>query len=239
MDRNHGHCRRCRQIVRTDWRMCAHCGVASPIPRSAGQRLGTAALVTVVAAAGWWAIAEADAGGRLALGARGLVRSATTIEEHGRPMAPSVTSGAGSSGGELARSVGTSSSGGSALGGGTGGWLSGSSAGGSQTDRTRSDEGDGRDQSRDDSADTLRATGFGASLRSASVPLSEQSLSAATADSAACSTRWCGMERPVGGTGDTLAAAMRRAGRILAGPPARDRGRTGPGGLLLPPPLVP
>jgi hypothetical protein len=238
MDREHGICRRCKQIVRTDWRVCAHCGVTSPIPRTAGQRLGSVAMVAVMAGAGWWAVAEADASGRLALGARGLVHSATTIEEQGRPVTPSVTSGAASSG-ELGRGVGTRSSDGTTSGVGTGGGPSGLSGGGPHADRTRSDEDGDRAESRDERGDPSRMTRFGASVRAAVAPRAKAPVSAARPDSDACASGSCGVERPVGATGDTLAAAMRRAGSILAGTPGRDRGRTGTGGLLLPPPLVP
>jgi hypothetical protein len=91
-DRNHAQCRGCGQIVRRDWRVCAHCGVSSPVPLSGGQRLAMVGLLVTLAGAAWWATGETGAIDQVTNGAQSLFRSAAEIEGQGGALAPSTSS---------------------------------------------------------------------------------------------------------------------------------------------------
>lgn len=54
MDRDHALCRNCRQVVRTDWTECAHCGVRSPVPRGLGAIVVPMVIVAAATLGGLW-----------------------------------------------------------------------------------------------------------------------------------------------------------------------------------------
>jgi hypothetical protein len=67
VDRDHALCRNCRQIVRTDWRECAHCGICAPVPRSPRDVVTLVApwLAAAMIGGAWWAYGSVAPVGRV------------------------------------------------------------------------------------------------------------------------------------------------------------------------------
>jgi hypothetical protein len=235
-DRNHAQCRGCGQIVRRDWRVCAHCGVSSPVPLSGGQRLAMVGLLVTLAGAAWWATGETGAIDQVTNGAQSLFRSAAEIEGQGGALAPSTSSepvtgsrfAGGPAGGLPAAGSGTT--GATSVGGGKRGTTRSSTAaavlfrrdadaaGSSPTADSMEGGSTGRgDGDRDPPDGDARERG---DLRRR--PASTSSDSGTSG-------------RPTAGMGDTLASAMRRAAAAILGGQGRDGGRS----PALPAPLIP
>jgi hypothetical protein len=206
MDRDHGICRSCEQIVRRDWRVCAHCGVSTPIPRTSAQRLTSVVMVVMVAGAAWWAVVGADGSG-LGSTARGVVRSATAIEGHGGAMAPSASSGP-VTGGRFAGGGGTGLP---ASGSGT----TGVTSGGGTTGVGPSDGAGAtreRDGAQSDTSGPLAR--LRASLRSVRGGAYDASTGLDRADSTDCGSAPCGRG---GATRDPGASVFRRGPDLITG----------------------
>jgi hypothetical protein len=205
MDRDHGICRSCEQIVRRDWRVCAHCGVSTPIPRTSAQRLTSVAMVVVVAGAAWWAVAGADGSG-LGSTTRGVVRSATAIEGHGGAMAPSASSGPATGSRFSGGGTGLPASGSGTTGATSGG---GSTGGGAADGAGATRERDGAQSDTSGTLARLRAR-----LRSFRGAAYDASTAPERADSTDCGSAPCGSG---GATRDTAASVFRRGPDLITG----------------------